>query len=972
MRFPIPARVVAVAALTAVFSLPASSQQTVPAAAQQTATAAQQPQAEQPWLFVGSDIAPDPAWRFGTLPNGVRYAVRRNGVPPGQVSVRVRIDAGSLMESDDERGYAHLLEHLAFRGSEHVPDGESKRLWQRLGVTFGSDSNASTTFTQTVYKLDLPSATPQGFDESMKVLAGMMANPTITQAAIDAERPVVLAEQRERLSPQSRLGDATRALFFAGQPVAERSPIGTTETLVAATQAKVAAFHSRWYRPERTVIVIAGDFDPATFEQQIQKHFSGWRGDGPNPANPDFGRPQEDRPASAVLSEAALPPVVSFGVIRPWTIEADTVLFNQERMIDQIAIRILNRRLESRARGGGSFITAGANLEDVARSANATIVSILPVGEDWEAAVRDVRATIADATTTAPTQAEIDREIAEIDAVMKNAVDTAPVEAAALQADSIVQGVDIGETVASPQVSLEIFRGAVKGGFFTPERVLASSKTVFDGIPRAIVNTRSPDAGVQARLAAVLEEDVSSLAQQRAQAGDVSLNDLPRLGRAGRVTQRETVLVDPNIEQVRFANGTSLLVFPNDSETGRVYVRVRFGGGRRVLSPTDHGAAWAADLALVPSGIGKFGQEEIDRMTSGRQIGLEFATDDDAFVFGARTRPADLADQLRLIAAKLNTPGWDPNPVARARAVTLAGYPTLESSPDGVLSRDLETLMRGGDARWGVPPREAVEAVDAKAFRAFWEPILASGPVEVQVFGDVTADAAIDAVAKSLGALKRRPAVTLSAQAPALPERQTGPVIRTHKGQPDQAAAVIAWPTAGGSDAISESRRIEVLAAVFRDRLFDRLRSQAGASYTPNVLSDWPIGMPGGGRLFAIGQVPPEQADFFFTLAREIAADLVARPLETDELRRALVPVAQQMVRMSSGNSFWMQQTAGGTREPQRIRSIDTLPQDYTQVTPVEIQALAQKYLRADADWTMLVLPEAAAQKAGVAPTPAR
>jgi zinc protease len=967
MHLLLPVRVIAVAALGALASLPAASQQTQPPAP--VATPAQ-PQAETPWLFVGSDITPDPAWRFGTLPNGLRYAVRRNGVPPGQVSVRVRVDAGSLMERDDERGYAHLLEHLAFRGSEHVPDGESKRLWQRLGVTFGSDSNASTTFTQTVYKLDLPSATPQGFDESMKVLAGMMANPTITQSAIDAERPVVLAEQRERLSPQSRIGDATRALFFAGQPLAERSPIGTTETLMGATPEKVADFHRRWYRPERTVIVIAGDFDPATFVQQIEKHFAPWRGDGPNPANPDFGRPQEDQPASAVAIEPTLPPVVSFGVIRPWSIEADTVLFNQERMVDQIAIRILNRRLESRARGGGSFITAGANLEDVARSANATIVSILPVGEDWEAAVRDVRATIADAMATAPTQPEIDREVAEIDALMKNGVDTARVEPAAMQADSIVHGVDIGETVASPEVSLEIFRGAVEKKFFTPDRVLAASRKIFDGIPRAIVNTRSPDAGVQNRLAAVLEEDVSSLAQQRAQAGDVGFDDLPRLGRPGRVAARETVLVDPNIEQVRFANGTSLLVFPNDSETGRVYVRVRFGGGRRVLSPTDHGAAWAADLALVASGIGKLGQEEIDRMTSGRQIGMEFAIDDDAFVLGARTRPADLADQLRLIAAKLHTPGWDPNPVARARAVTLAGYPTLESSPDGVLARDLETLMRGGDARWGVPPRDAVEATDAKAFRAFWEPLLASGPVEVQVFGDVTAEAAIDAVARSLGALKQRPAVALSNDPPAPPERRDGPVIRTHKGQPDQAAAVIAWPTAGGSEALTESRRLDVLAAIFRDRLFDRLRSQAGASYTPNVLSDWPVGMPGGGRFFAIGQVPPDQADFFFRLAREIAADLVAKPIDTDELRRALVPVAQQMVRMSSGNTFWMQQTAGGTRDPRRIRSIDSLPQDYGTVTPADIQALAQKYLRSDAGWTMLVLPEAAAKEAGVKPTP--
>ena len=149
---------------------------------------------DTPWLFKGSDIPPDRSWTYGVLPNGLKYAVRRNGVPPGQVAIRVAIGAGSLMETDSERGFAHLIEHLSFRGSVHVPDGESKRVWQRRGVTFGSDSNASTSFTQTVYKLDLPSATPAGLDESMKILSGMMAEPTLTQAALDAERPVVLSQ----------------------------------------------------------------------------------------------------------------------------------------------------------------------------------------------------------------------------------------------------------------------------------------------------------------------------------------------------------------------------------------------------------------------------------------------------------------------------------------------------------------------------------------------------------------------------------------------------------------------------------------------------------------------------------------------------------------------------------------------------------------------------------------------------------
>ena len=186
----------------------------------------------------------------------MRYAVRNNGVPPGQVSIRVRMDVGSMFETEDERGYAHLLEHLTFRGSEHIPDGEAKRIWQRFGVTFGSDSNAQTTPTQTVYQLDLPSVTPANLDESMKLLAGMVREPRISELVVAAERGVVMSELRESDGPQKRIADATNAHLFAGQLLGDRSPIGTTASLGKADATSVAAFHNRWYRPERAVVVI--------------------------------------------------------------------------------------------------------------------------------------------------------------------------------------------------------------------------------------------------------------------------------------------------------------------------------------------------------------------------------------------------------------------------------------------------------------------------------------------------------------------------------------------------------------------------------------------------------------------------------------------------------------------------------------------------------------------------------------------
>jgi zinc protease len=948
-------------------SLPAIAQQTAQTPPTPPAPLAVRPEVDRsPWLFKGSDITPDPEWHFGTLPNGLRYAVRKNGVPPGQASIRVRIDAGSLYENDSEQGYAHFMEHLVFRGSQYVADNEAKRTWQRLGATFGSDTNAQTTFTQTVFKLDLPSATPASVDESLKVLSGMMEAPSFDDKVVNSERPVVMAEQREAPGPQVRFGDAQRATIFAGQPFATRSPIGTTKTLEAATAASLRAFHDKWYRPERAVVIISGDIDPLVFETLVDKNFSSWKGKGPNPADPDFGTPATKQPITGTLVEPGLPTLVSMAVLRPWHFNNDLILFNQKRLVDLIAIQIINRRLESRARAGGSFLQAQVSLDDVSRSVNGTFVNIVPVGNNWEQALKDVRAVIADAQANPPSQAELTRELAEYDAAMKNGVDTSRVEAGSAQADNMVQALDIRETVAAPDVSYKILTDARAKGMFTPASILASTKRVFQGdATRAFITTPTADPAAATKLAAALDADVSKLAPKRRALAAIDFSKLPPLGAPGKVVSTESI-PDLDMQKVVFANGVRLLMFVNSSETNRVYVRVRWGGGYNAIPSDRRTPAWAGDLALVPSGIGKLGQEQLDQLATGRRLGFDFGIDDDAFTLAGVTSPQDYKDQLRLFADKLSTPGWDPAPLARAKAVMLAGYPGLDSSPDGVLSRDLEWFLHDKDPRWGIPPAATVSALTAAQFRTFWQPILASGPIEVEVFGDVKGDEAIAAVAATFGALKPRAAPAVAVPPIKFPEHNATPVVRTHSGQENQAVALIAWPTGGGVEGIPESRKLDVLAQVFSDRLYDRLRTEAGASYSPSVGSNWPDGASSGGRIMAIGQVPPDKTDLFFRLSREIATDLVKNPISDDELQRAKAPMQQYVMRASTGNTFWLNLLSGAAYDPRKIASARSILLDYQNVTAADLQAVAAKYLRPDKDWTMEVVPKAVAVKEGL------
>ena len=933
--------------------------------AQKAAVQEQKTDAQLPWLYEGSDVPVDKSWTFGVLNNGLRYAVKRNGVPPGQVSIRVRMDVGSLMEKDDEQGFAHFMEHLSFRGSKYVPDGEAKRVWQRLGATFGSDSNAETTPTQTVYKLDLPNANPISLEESIKIISGMITAPGLSAAAVNAEQPVVLAERQERQGPQTKLQDSTRELFFAGQRLASRAPIGTVKTLSGATPKMLQAFHQRWYRPENTVIVIAGDGDPAVFEALLTKYFADWKGSGQAGVAPDFGDPDPSAPESRVTIQPTLPRFISMATVRPWRKVDDTIVYNQQLLIDLLALQMINRRLEARARAGGSFLQANVNQEDVSRSVDGTFVNIIPLSDDWESALRDVRAVIADATTHAPSEEDIAREIAEFDAALAIGVEGYFTEAARKQADDIVNAVDIRETVATPQTALDVFRNM--RDLYTPERLLAATQKLFDGVAtRALLASPTAVENGEAKLAAVLNEDVQAANNARMEQEKLGFDALPSIGRKGTVASSEPITWF-DMEKLTLSNGVRVLLFPNNAERNKIMVNARFGKGYSGLAPDEEGLAWTGGMALMASGVGELGQEGLDKITTGRRIGLNFEIDNDAYEIKADTRPVDLEDQLHLIAAKLQYPRWDEAPVLRSRAAALIGYDSFSASPQAVLQRDLDWLVRGKDPRWKTPDKEDFNELTPEKFKAFWEPILASGPVELMLFGDFNRDEAVEAVLKTFGALNARQPATVpqGAVSPQFPEPNGSPEILVHKGGKEQAAAMVAWPTGAGLDNIRESRKLEVLTSIFNDRMFEILRSKEGASYSPQVNNNWPVAFKTGGYISAASPVTPDNIDRFYEIVEVIAKDLREKPVSPDELQRVVEPLRQLISRASSGNSFWMSQLEGATYNPQKFAVLRTLMTDYTAITTQEVQQLAQKYLKESTEWKLMVVPEGSRQAAG-------
>src|SRR5215467_5300983 len=211
----------------------------------------------------------DGAIHVGKLPNGITYYIRQNPLPEKRVSLRLAVKAGSIDEADDQRGLAHMLEHMAFNGSTHFKAGELVAYFESVGVAFGPHVNAYTSYDETVYMLDVPTDRAGALDHGLQALSDFAGGMSLTDKEIDKERGVVLEEWRQRLGVASRLQGVTDRTVYGQSKYAERLPIGLPDSIQHFPYQRLRDFYRDNYTPDRIAIVVVGDLDAATAEQQI-------------------------------------------------------------------------------------------------------------------------------------------------------------------------------------------------------------------------------------------------------------------------------------------------------------------------------------------------------------------------------------------------------------------------------------------------------------------------------------------------------------------------------------------------------------------------------------------------------------------------------------------------------------------------------------------------------------------------------
>lgn len=912
-----------------------------------------------PFPQATSDLQPDPAARFGTLPNGVRYVLMHNAEPKGRASLRLSIGAGSFNETDDQRGLAHFLEHMAFNGSTHYAPGTLIEFFQRMGMNFGGDTNAFTSFDRTVYMIELPDTKPATVTEGLQVFADYAGGLLLEEKEIDKERGIILSEKRTRDSVEFRTFVSTLEFTLPNTLLPKRLPIGQEEIIRTATRERFTDFYNTWYRPSLTSVIVVGDIDLAQVEAEIVRQFSPLAARAPEKPAPDRGRVEstDGLHVKYIPEPEAASTRVTLSTLTPFSGEIDNRANRLKDIPRMLAHAMLNRRLSILAKKEGAvFTSAGTGMDESFDLYRQAVMTLTTKPADWAGALavgeQELRRALEHGFQPA--------ELTEVTANFINSLEQAERSSTTRRSDDlaseIADSLNDRSVFTTPADDLALYRPALKK--ITVDDCLAALRKAWSAPHRYIVV--SGNVSLPSDADKVIKNAYESARTVAVSAPD-NENELtfayPDFGPAGAISKRSKV-EDLDLHLIEFANGVRLNLKKTDFESNVIRITARVGTGLLTEPRSQPGLAFVANNTFTAGGLGKHSADDLQRILAGKTVGVGFSVGQDAFVFSGGTNQTDLLLELQLLTAYLTDPGYRPESLRVAQKRLEPFYTSLEHTPSGPLQLEVARLLAGGDPRFGTPDRKDAEARTLAEIKDWLSPELNRGAVELSIIGDIDLEATIASVARTFGTLplrEKKPALE-NLRALDLPTRPFDKNYTVPTEIP-KGVVMLYWPTTDSRD-IKVTRRLNLLANVLTDRLRVKVREEIGGAYSPSAGNSSNDVFPGYGWLLANITVDPAKAREIGDITVELADDLNKNGVTADELERARLPLLTSLRESLRSNAYWLNVLSRAQEKPETLDWARTRDADVASITDKDLDVLARKYLGASRAFRATVLPE--------------
>ncbi|HEX5476214.1 MAG TPA: insulinase family protein [Vicinamibacterales bacterium] len=925
-------------------------------AAAQTTAAPVAPVAQK---FSPQDVIPfDAAVTKGTLPNGLTYFIRKNGRPANRVLLRLAVKAGSLDEADDQQGLAHMLEHMAFNGSAHFPPGALVSYFESVGMKLGPHVNAYTSFTETVFMLDLPTGDPGVVNKGLLALSDFAGGLTLDPKEIDKERGVVIEEWRGGLGAASRIRDKQIPVLYHDSRYAERLPIGKPEILRTFQPERLRAFYDTYYRPDRIGVIVVGDIDPQTIQSAIETTFGPLKARAPEPAPRNATVPLDHE---TLVSVATDPEVTqsSVAIVRKRPREGEAHVADYRRdLVERFFDQMLNERFdEIGRRPDAKFLDAGASGGDLSKD-----VATFSLG----AAVQDGH--IPDGLTAIVVEAhrareygftppELDRTKRTIRAFYDRAYSERDKTESASYASEYLQYFLEGEP--SPGIAYEyaLVQQLLPG--ITDAEVSAMGKDLLAGDTRVILAVSPQKPGIAVPTDVAVRTTLTSAEKVPVTAWTEAAETrplMPKVPEPAPVTSRREI-ADLGVTVVQFGNGVEAWLKPTAFKNDQVLFSLSGFGGASLAPPADYPDASLASFYVGLSGAGGLSAVDLQKLLAGKLASSSPFISLSTQGISGSSSPADLETALQLLYQQFTAPGDDPQAFALLQRQLSAVVVNRQQNPQAVFGEKLNAVNTSNNYTTEPLTVARVEALDRTKMAAFYRDRF-SNAADFRFFmvGAFKVDDAVALLARYVGTLPSTGKRTSAFKQVGMAFPLDVKTAQVDMGREPRSQTVISFFADPPMDPVAQER-VGAATDVLETALRDILREELGQTYTVSVGLQQPLPQRGEGHVaISFGSAPENVGSMTKRVMDEVKALRTNGPSE-DLVNRAKEAALRGYETALEQNGYWLGRLQNVVLFDQDPGLILTRKARIDAITPAIVKQTFQTYFPLDRYTVVTLMP---------------
>ena len=922
-------------------------------------------------LDLDDPLPVDPEVYMVEMPSGFNCWIREHKTPPDRVGMWLHVDSGSINEEEDERGLAHFLEHLAFRGSKNFPPGTLIKYFESIGLTFGRHQNASTGFDQTTYRLTLPDTKEETLRKGLLCMADFAFRLSLLQEEADKERGVVLEELRARKGPSQRIFEECLPILLPGSRVAERLPIGKEEVIKVVGHGHFESYYKTWYRPDNTTLLIVGDIDAAVMEELVADAFTDWQFAAYARPNADAGVKPYTRTRAAVMTDPEITEAeVSAVSVRPLE-EFATVGDFRRALVDSLGTWIVNRRLGDMVREGTApFQDAAVSKERVLGIMTYIDAEAEGKPDKWEPMLRSLLTELRRARQHAFRDKEFEDAKKATVAALEKAASVESTRDQRFFLRYMNECVGEGRTPISAVQKLELAQSLIPT--FTRHEVWGAFRQNFSADARLILVILPEREGLEApseETLLALEKEVEAAHVEAPAVKERITSLLEREPAPGMVVEQEEER-DLEILSVTLSNGVRAHLRNMDYKKDTVLVNITLAGGAIRETVENHGVTSVAALALKRPASQELTSTQIRDFMTGKKVSIGGSVSRDAVTVSIEASPEDLEEGLRLAHLLLTEPRIEAAALKVWKEQMTQRIEERKTNVRDQMVERADVLLSGDDPRLRFPTQEQVDALTLEQGQEWLEDMIRSAPVEVSFVGDLDRDRALELTRKYLGSLPPRPRADPTIQP--LREVRQGPGPLSSTVEVDtitpKATAMVGWRGADWTG-LKDRRCLQIAAEILSTRLRKEIRERRGLTYSPFCIARPAKAYAGMGQFVALLTADPETAAETAELTRSVMADFATEGPTEDEMDVVRKQFANRIETSQKEPRYWASILADLDYHGTKLSDVKEAREKYTTYTRYDLLEVLGKYVTGERRIQVIALPKEADQPDAEPPT---